>query len=119
MSPISGGDYLYDDLVGRNGIILGSDTDAQVPKLPGIVGLEPGTQIITDAELLADPLEDNVGTDPAAFQVFAEGITVYRSSSSITPSQIILLGDPEEASDLAPKSYVDTTFVPKLDNGAY
>lgn len=119
MSPISGGDYLYDDLVGRNGIILGSDTDAQVPKLPGIVELEPGTQIITDAELLADPLEDNVGTDPAAFQVFAEGITVYRSSSAITPSQVILLGDPEEASDLAPKSYVDTTFVLKLDNGAY
>lgn len=119
MSPITGADKFYASLEEDNGFTLGSESQAQFLKLPSEVELKPAQQIITNAEIRIDPVGEALATDPSVSSIVGENIPEIVSSSVVTPSQVILLGVPEQDSDLATKAYVDKELVLPLDNGVY
>jgi len=119
MSPVTGAVKLYDDLLDRGNFKFGSDTEAPTFDQPVAIELRPPTQIVGDADLLSDPLRDNVATDPAGFLVLAENIVSIVQTSTVTPQQVINLGAPVEQSDLSTKAYVDITFTTALDDGFF
>jgi hypothetical protein len=90
MSPVDGAKSFYDGLLESNIVI--SD-DILTPKI-----IFP--EIVRQKE-----------------SEFVSGVQVQ--ANNITPLRVILLEDPEDASDLATTIYAEQTLIPSLDNGQY
>jgi len=118
MAPPTACEDMYLELSSET-FLLESEIERAKIIFPGYVELEPGWNVILDAELQDDPLARTVRADPGGIDIFADAVTFYRSNSSVKPSEIIFLSDPTEDEDLATKFYVDFKLIPSLDNGRY
>jgi hypothetical protein len=118
LSPTSGAVGIYEELLNA-GFVLGDEVGSTGVTFPDEIALKEGSAVISNADILSDPLEQALVVDPNAFTIIGEGIPFYRSSSSISPLAIILLGEAIEDSDLMTRSLVDSAFTVELDNGIY
>lgn len=90
LAPSTAASGFYEDL-SATGIVLAPETSTPTILFPGEIELKPPTE------------------------VFGQAV----ASSVVNPPGIYLLGQPSESSDLATKEYIDTIFVPSLDNGNF
>lgn len=118
MAPQTAAEDMYLELSSET-FLLESEVNRAKIVFPDYVELEPGWNVVFDAELQDDPLSRTVRTNPGGIDILADGISFYSSNSSVAPSEIILLADPIEPEDLATKFYVDSALIPSLDNGKY
>jgi len=118
MAPPTASESMYLELSSET-FLLESEINRAEIIFPDYVELEPGWNVILDAELLDDPLDRTLRTNPGGVDIFADAVTFFRSNSSVAPSEIILLANPIEPEDLATKFYVDSALIPSLDNGKY
>lgn len=90
LAPTTAADSFYDDLPAF-GVSLASETSTPTISYPAEIELEPPTEVMGQ----------------------------FVTTSNVSPVGVYLLGSPIESSDLAPKNYVDTSFIPSLDNGKF
>jgi hypothetical protein len=90
MSPVDGAKSFYDGLLESN-IVISDDILTPTIIFPEIVRQKESE--------------------------FVSGVQVQ--ANNITPLRVILLEDPEDASDLATTIYAEQTLIPSLDNGQY
>jgi hypothetical protein len=90
MSPTDGAKNFYKELLGSN-IVISDDVFTPTIIFPEIVKQKESE--------------------------FVSGVQVQ--ANNITPLRVILLEDPEDASDLATTIYAEQTLIPSLDNGQY
>lgn len=90
LAPTTAAASFYDDLV-ASGVTLASETSVPAISYPTEIELEPPTEVMMQ----------------------------FVVTSNVSPDGVYLLGEPVDASDLSPKNYVDTSFIPSLDNGKF
>ncbi len=90
LAPSTGAAQFYDELLGA-GVTLASEVSTPTISFPSEIELHAPTEVMGQ---------------PA-------------STSLVGPPGVYYLGEPLDASDLAPKAYVDLSFIPTLDNGKF
>lgn len=90
LAPSTAAASFYDDLL-ESGVTLASETSTPTISYPAEIELKPPTEVMSQ----------------------------FESTSNVSPVGVYLLGHPVDSSDLVPKNYIDTSFIPSLDNGKF
>lgn len=118
MSPKTGGDVFYEQLLQEN-FVLEPETKTPTIFFPSSIELEPGWELVGEANLTTDPANDEIATNPQGIAILGQEIPFFQSNSLVEPRSVILLRDSTVADSLATKGYTDIALIPSMDNGKF